>query len=330
MPRGGLISPGQLAVPGAYRIRSLPVRTLLWVLIPLVLIAVAAGAWRWKSGARGTLEPVAEFGANPTGLLMHLYLPPDPSPRPAAVLALHWCQGSGPDLHHAAGLSRLADRYGFVVIYPSVTRASRCWDVSSTAALTHDGGSDPRGLLSMIQYVIDGHGVDADRVFVTGHSSGGMMTQVMLGAHPQRFRAGAAMAGVPFACFEGPGDWSEACARGEITRSAREWGDRVRAAQPDFEGSRPPLQLWHGTEDDALSFHNHGEAIKQWTDVLGLQAEPVSSRAGVPQGRWTQLRFADAEGRVLLEAYRGDGEPHNFAYPAPDVVRFFGLDHRQR
>jgi poly(3-hydroxybutyrate) depolymerase len=30
----------------------------------------------------------------------------------------------------------LADRYGFIVVYPSVTRASKCFDVSSPQALT--------------------------------------------------------------------------------------------------------------------------------------------------------------------------------------------------
>ncbi len=47
---------------------------------------------------------------------------------------------AGRDAH--PGLSTLADRYGFIVIYPSVTRSSKCWDVSSAQALRRDGGSN--------------------------------------------------------------------------------------------------------------------------------------------------------------------------------------------
>ena len=40
-----------------------------------------------------------------------------------------------------------------------------------------------------------------DRVYVTGASSGGMMTNVLLGDYPDVFKAGAAFMGVPFGCF---------------------------------------------------------------------------------------------------------------------------------
>ena len=72
------------------------------------------------------------------------------------LLALHYCTGSGPALHTGFPLSSLADRYGYIVIYPSVTRSSKCWDVSSAQALRRDGGSDPVGLNSMINYVRHG------------------------------------------------------------------------------------------------------------------------------------------------------------------------------
>jgi poly(hydroxyalkanoate) depolymerase family esterase len=303
-------------------------KALMLVLMLLLVAAGAATVWRQQRPA-GKLVQVAAFGANPTGLAMHIYVPPQVSPRPAILLALHYCTGTGPAFYSNTGYAQKADELGFIVIFPSATREGHCWDVHSAAALTHGGGSDPQGLLSMIDYVVAHHGADRARVFVTGHSSGGMMTQVLLGAYPDVFRAGASFAGVPFGCFAGPGEWNEDCSLGRTTKSAAEWGGLVRSAYPGFTGTRPSLQLWHGTGDEALHFNNFGEAIKQWTDVLGLGATPVSVEQDVPAKKWTRSRYADASGNVRLEAHRGEGVPHDFTNPADEVIRFFGLDVRQ-
>lgn len=296
-----------------------------WTMAALVVMgSVIMGLSLW--GPASTLTNVTGFGDNPTQLEMHLYVPPQPSPRPAVVLALHSCQVSGPEFHANTRYARLADEHGFLVIFPSVTRASRCWDVHSPAALTRLGGSDPLGLLSMVQYVIAHYRADGARVFVTGHSSGGMMTQLLLGAYPDVFRAGAAFAGVPFGCFAGPTEWNEDCALGKVTKLPVEWGELVRHAYPTFTGARPTLQLWHGTQDDALHFRNFGESIKQWTDVLETGAEPASVDMDTPRNPWTRFRYTNASGEVRLEAFRGEGEPHNFTIPAEEVIRFFGLD----
>jgi poly(hydroxyalkanoate) depolymerase family esterase len=298
---------------------------LRWVLAALAVMAGGLTVWWWLPGPAGRLVQVTGFGDNPTQLEMHLYVPPRVSPQPAVVLALHWCTGSGPVFHANTRYAQLADQYGFIVVFPSAMREGHCWDVHSPAALTHGGGSDPAGLLAMIQYVVEQYRADRARVFVTGHSSGGMMTQLLLGAYPDVFRAGAALAGVPFGCFAGTAEWNEDCALGKITRRPEEWGELVRRAYPEFTGTRPSLQLWHGTRDDALVFHNFGESIKQWTYVLATGATPVSTDRGVPHRAWTRYRYATANGEVRLEAFRGEGEPHNFKVPAEEIIRFFGL-----
>ncbi len=108
----------------------------------------------------------------------------------------------------------------------------------------------------------------------------------------------------------------------------RSGANLVRNAYPGFDGTRPSLQLWHGTEDEALHFHNFDEATKQWTNVLELGAAPVTVEQGVPAKQWTRSRYADAGGEVRLETYRGEGVPHDFTNPADAVIRFFGLDAR--
>ena len=97
-----------------------------------------------------SLVQVTNFGNNPSSLQMYIYVPNNVRANPPILLALHQCTGSGPGFYSGTAFASLADQYGFIVIYPSVTRSGSCWDVSSSQALTRNGGSDPVGLLSMI------------------------------------------------------------------------------------------------------------------------------------------------------------------------------------
>jgi poly(hydroxyalkanoate) depolymerase family esterase len=100
--------------------------------------------------------------------------------------------GFAASLVEISGFRTLADRFGFIVIYPSATCSGNCFDVSSPQALRRDGGSDPVGIRSMITHVVQSDGADANRVYVTGASSGAMMTNVLLGVYPEVFKASAA------------------------------------------------------------------------------------------------------------------------------------------
>lgn len=224
-----------------------------------------------EAAPTATLTEITNFGANPSNLQMYLYVPETVTARPAVLVAVHYCTGSGPAMYSGTEYASLADQYGFIVVYPSVTRSSKCFDVSSPQALKRGGGGDPVGIKSMVDWTVDAYDADTSRIFATGISSGAMMTNVLLGDYPDVFAAGAAFSGVPFGCFATTdgSEWNSACAQGTITHTAQEWGDIARAAYPGYTGSRPRMQLWHGTEDDVLRYPNFGEEIKQWTNVQG-------------------------------------------------------------
>jgi acetylxylan esterase len=295
---------------------------LIRATLAAAVLAGAGIAMFASPAAAATLTEVTNFGSNPTNLRMHLYVPNTVAARPAVVVAVHYCTGSGPAFYSGTEFASLADRYGFIVVYPSATRSGNCFDVSSPQALRRGGGSDPVGIMSMVTYVQQHNNADPDRIYVTGASSGGMMTNVLLGSYPDVFQAGAASAGVPFGCFAGEATWSAECATGTITRTPEGWGDLVRAAYPGYEGPMPRMQLWHGTEDDVLYFQNFEEEIKQWTNVHGVSRTPTTTEPDRPQADWTFTRYGDGQ----VEAIRAEGEPHNLTIHADEVIRFFGLD----
>ncbi|BCM71886.1 hypothetical protein EASAB2608_07220 [Streptomyces sp. EAS-AB2608] len=300
---------------------------LLPLLAALALAAPPASA-RARAVPTATLTEVTDFGPNPSNLQMYVYVPANVPAHPAVVVAVHWCTGSASAMYSGTEWARLADQRGFVVVYPSVTRASKCFDVSSPQALRRGGGSDPVGIRSMVDWTTRTYAADPGRIFVTGISSGAMMTNVLLGDYPDVFAAGAAFSGVPFGCFATTdgSEWNSACSGGTVTRTPQQWGDLVRAAYPGYTGPRPRMQLWHGTEDDTLRYPNFGEEIKQWTNVLGVSQTPAAT--DTPAAGWTRTRYGATGDRAPVEAISLQGVGHNLYSwgMASRALTFFGLD----
>jgi poly(hydroxyalkanoate) depolymerase family esterase len=311
------------------RSRSLKSRLLGLALTVAAAIGVSLPAA--PQAAAASLTQISNFGTNPSGLAMYLYVPNNVKPNPPVLLALHGCQGSGPYLYSSTDFGKLADQYGFIVIYPSTNPGGSCWDVSSDQALTRNGGSDPVGLMSMISYTEQHYGGNPNAVYVTGESSGGMMTNVMLADYPDVFKAGAAFMGVPYHCFYTGTvrGWNGPCAGGQVSMTAQQWGDLVRNdADPGYTGPRPRMQLWHGTADTTLNYNNLGEEIKQWTNVTGVSQTPSSS--DTPITNWNRTRYNNSSGTTQVEAYSIVGAGHQLPIQGTQMaayaIHFMGLD----
>jgi len=291
-------------------------------------IVAAATLLGTRPASAASLVEISGFGQNPTNLRMHVYAPDVRVAPPPILVAVHYCTGSGPAFFNGTEFRTLADRYGFIVIYPSATRSGQCFDVSSAQALRHNGGSDPVGIMSMVTYVIQSYGADANRVYVTGASSGAMMTNVLLGDYPDVFKAGAAFMGVPHSCFATTDGsmWNSQCANGQRIMTAQQWGDLARGAFPGYSGPRPRVQLWHGTTDTTLRYPNFGEEIKQWTNVLGVSQTP--SFTDTPQSGWTRTRYGGTGVGAPVEGISVANVGHNLplAGQAAMAIQFFGLD----
>jgi poly(hydroxyalkanoate) depolymerase family esterase len=308
-------------------------RCRIELLMTCLLATVAAAA----TARAGTTTTLTNFGSNPKNLPMYLYTPSNVGAKPPLLLHLHACHAAnGGQSMCSSGNSfaQQADKYGFLMVCPSAVSSDQCWDVHSTADLTHNGtGSDAEGIMSAINYVIANKNADANRVYVSGYSSGGMMTEAMIGAYPDVFKAGAAFAGVPFGCFaQGSIDslgWSSTCATGKATMTGAQWGDLVRAAYPGYTGARPRIQLWHGSVDTTVAFVNLAEAIKEWTNVLGVSETPTSTENNALQTGWIRTRYADSSGVVQVEAIQETGKGHGDLVVDPEAgeaIHFLGLD----
>jgi poly(hydroxyalkanoate) depolymerase family esterase len=214
------------------------------------------------------LTEVTGFGSNPGALRMFEYVPAS--------------------YDFGAGWSTLADRHGFVLLLPEQQRANNAKNCFNwfRAGDIERGRGEAMSIRNMVEKMIVDHGIDRRRVFVTGLSAGGAMTSVMLATYPDAFAAGAIIAGLPYGTAT---NVNEAFgSMGQVrARSAREWGDLVRAASP-HKGPWPRVSVWHGGADPVVKPENADEIIKQWTDVHGLDLAPTSTERvdGYPRQVW--------------------------------------------
>ena len=244
------------------------------------------------------LTEVTGFGSNPGALRMFKYVPVDP--QPALVVVLHGCTQTAASYDFGAGWSTLADRHGFMLLLPEQQRtnnAKNCFNWFLAGDIER-GRGEAMSICQMVEKMIVDHGIDRRRVFATGLSAGGAMTSVMLATYPDVFTAGAIIAGLPYGTATNVKEAFESM--GQVrARSAREWGDLVRAASP-HKGPWPRVSVWHGGADPVVKSKNAGEIIKQWTDVHGLDLPPTSTDRvdGYPRQIWR-----NPAGQSVIESY---------------------------
>jgi polyhydroxybutyrate depolymerase len=157
----------------------------------------------------------------------------------------------------------IADRERFLLLIPNATNADtgdargdkQNWNDLRPANATGKAAADDVGfLMRLLDWAQEKYRYDAQRVFVTGASNGGMMTMRLLIEKPQRFAAAAAIiASLPASGADKPGS-----------------------------GARVPLMLMNGTLDPLIQWRGgairgeRGETmpieanVQWWREVNGV------------------------------------------------------------
>ncbi|TDZ38052.1 putative acetylxylan esterase A [Colletotrichum spinosum] len=297
----------------------------LLALLSLSLLSLFSAALGAEVVPRATFTEVTDYGSNPTGTRMWLYVPNNLAAKPAVVVGIHWCSGSAQAYYQGSQWARYAETYGYIVVYPQTpyTR-DNCWDVASKMTLTHNGGGASNSIANMVKFVIAQYGADAGRVYATGISSGAMMTNVLAATYPDIFAAGIAYAGVPAGCFMSADDipdfWNSTCSTGESVWTQQQWANVVYNMYPGYTGPRPKMQIYHGSADEALNVQNYYETIKQWTGVFGYPTEPVSTTPNFPRSPYTKYVFGDK-----LQTFLGTGVSHSIDVFPEEDLKWFGF-----
>lgn len=263
-------------------------RRILWrQLVLLAAILLFAGC----SGARDRrLTGAEQFGSlEHAGLQRSFYLhvPPGYSPGTPMplVLALHGGGGRARNMAQLANLNREADRAGFLVVYPE--GVDHHWNDGRgvESYRSHRENIDDVGFLTrLVAHLASRYSVDLARVYVTGASNGGLMSN-RLGC--ERAEVFAAIAPV-------------------IGSMAAPLAARCRPSRP------LPVLMINGTDDPLVPWQ--GEAVRFGRRELGkIIAIPELARfwAGhngcAPQPQVTELPDADPQDGTRVRHHRYSG-----------------------
>lgn len=283
-----------------------PVLRLLTATALVAAALTALGAPATPAQAAATAE-VTGFGTNPGTLRMYRYVPDGlPSGAPL-VVAMHGCTQTAAAYDNEPGWTMLADRWKFVLVLPEQqtgNNSSRCFNWFETGDTTR-GQGEALSIKQMVDKTRTDLGTDPARTFVTGLSAGGAMTSVMLATYPEVFAGGAVIAGIPFRCATSL-NGAFSCLNPGVDKTPAAWGDAVRAAS-SFTGTRPPVQVWHGTSDNTVKPLNLTELVDQWTNVAGTDQMPEVQDT---VGGYPHKIYRDGSGRAAVESYAITGMDH--------------------
>lgn len=207
------------------------------------------------------------FSPNPGNLRMFSHVPPNMAAGAPLVVLLHGCGQTAAGYDMGTGWSQLAAEHGFAVLaaeQKAVNNPHACFNWFNPEDVRRNEG-EAASIAAMIEQMLEAHGLDRRRVFITGLSAGGAMAAALLAAYPELFAGGAIIAGLPFGAAANVRDALEVM-RSAPLRTPRAWGDLVRAAST-HDGPWPKISIWHGALDSTVNINNAQASLAQWADL---------------------------------------------------------------
>ncbi|MFB0926080.1 MAG: PHB depolymerase family esterase [Vicingaceae bacterium] len=144
------------------------------------------------------LTQVVDFGKNKGNLKMYQYIPKniDESNTIPLVVVAHGCTQSAKLIANETGWNKLADSLNFIVIYPEqkqINNVAKCYNFYLGFKAKKDKG-EVASIKQMIDFSFKTRNIDSTKIFITGFSAGGGISNAMLNAYPTLFNAGALFA----------------------------------------------------------------------------------------------------------------------------------------
>jgi polyhydroxybutyrate depolymerase len=161
------------------------------------------------------------------------YTPQEPFP---LVIVLHGAFSSGKQMEQFSKWSSLAEQENFIVVYPEgigLFGFLQHWNAGHCCGRAADKQWDDIHFIeSLINVMTATYSIDTSKIYMVGHSNGGMMTYRFATERPELISKTAVFAGTV---------WSETGKNGDMS-------------VPPAKGPVPML-IMHGTDDDVIPFH---------------------------------------------------------------------------
>ena len=225
------------------------------------------------------------------------------APVPLVVL-LHGYTSSGAGQDAYFGLSKLVDRYGFIMVAPDGTEEAsekkpRFWNASpSCCNFQRSTVDDSAYLAALIARVKSSHKIDPKRVFLIGHSNGGFMAYRMAHEHSGTIAAIASLAGADQGGPAGgaPQPVHVLQIHGTADTVIRYDGGAFRGGE-GHPGARASVEAWAGRNGCAIAGETVG-TLDLEAKLAGAESEVVRYTSGCKAGGSAELWTIAGGGHV--------------------------------
>lgn len=148
--------------------------------------------------SQSDLSRIENFGENKGNLKMYTYIPKklNTSKPVPLVFVLHGCTQSAEEIKNETGWNKLADSLNFIIVYPEqrqINNAAKCFNFYIGFKAKKDKG-EVASIKNMLNYSFKNYYIDSSKIFITGMSAGGGMSNAVLNAYPKLFNAGVLVA----------------------------------------------------------------------------------------------------------------------------------------
>ncbi len=220
------------------------------------------------------LVQINDFGINKGNLEMYIYKPEISEGKLPLVVMLHGCAQTATEIAEQSGWNTLADSNKFMVIYPQQkveNNLNKCFNWYEEMDISkNDGESDT--VKEMIQYAIQNYDIDPSKIFISGMSAGGAMSNVLLANYPDLFDSGAMLSGIP---FKAANDLATAYAamQGKVEKTNEEWVASISNNNLNYEGKYPKVVIFHGVDDPFVNVKNAEIIEIQWKGIHKIETD---------------------------------------------------------
>ena len=247
------------------------------------------------------------------------------------LVMLHGCTQSAEDFAAGTRMNQLAEKYGFIVVYPQQThKANRtlCWNWFRSAHQVRNRG-EPAIIAHMVQAIRQNTShwtIDSNQIYVVGASAGAAMAVILGATYPDIFAAIGVHSGIEYQAVT------------NITSALNVM--RQRGPDPVLQGKRAyeamgsyqrvvPMIVFQGTRDRVVPPIIGDQLVQQWMQTNHLASHglyvadftnPTTTTSGqVPGGyAYTVYTWKDTKGNDVQTYWKIQGLGHAWSGGSPN------------
>ncbi|MEH6647489.1 extracellular catalytic domain type 1 short-chain-length polyhydroxyalkanoate depolymerase [Sulfitobacter sp.] len=217
------------------------------------------------------------------------------------VVMLHGCTQTPEDFAIGTGMNALADKLGFVVVYPHQSRgdnAQSCWNWFSRGDQRRDRG-EPAILAGLTRDIMTEYEIPPQRTFVAGLSAGAAMAVILGQTYPDIFSAIGAHSGLPFGA-----------ANDVPSAFAAMGGNALNTPAPTPQNNAVRAIVFHGSADSVVHPSNGDRILQDALHCTTGQTIETKEESTASNRRFTRSIASHPDGATAVEHWRIEGLGH--------------------